>query len=362
MMAAEQALTTGLLRSVSVFRWIALAWAIVGASLSTEHIDSTPGLLTLLVVMGATTIAVTEWPRHHAMVRADSAPVIVAELTVGIVALIGDGLVYSADRAQSLPWSWPAAGVMAAGIVWGTRAGIASALVVGSASLVSEVFLLDRDAGWVGAFSKLGLWLVAGGLAGYVARRLRRAEREISLARAREEMARQLHDGVLQTLAVIQRRSGDDELASLARDQEHELRGFLSGAVDRSIELEPELRRLAAHHERLHGGTVAVVVAGDAPEPDRRRLEALTGAVGEALTNAGKHGAAERVTVYVEPADDEGVDLYVSVKDDGVGFDPSATTESIGLSRSIRGRVAEAGGRVEVTSSPGRGAEVQLWL
>jgi len=362
MVAAEQALTTGLLRSVSVFRWIALAMSVLGAVLSTEHVDSTIGVVGLLILMAVTTIAVTEWPRHHALVRADSTIAIAGELAVGVVVLVGDGLVYSADRAQSLPWSWPAAGVMAAGIVWGTRAGFASALVAGSASLVSEVWLLERDSGWVGAFSKLGLWLVAGGLAGYVARRLRRAEREISLARARDEMARQLHDGVLQTLAVIQRRSDDDELASLARDQEHELRGFLSAEVDRPTELEPELRRLAAHHERLHGGTVAVVVAGDAPELGPRRLGALTGAVGEALTNAGKHGEAEKITVYVEPADDDGVDVYVSIKDNGVGFDPAVVTESIGLAQSIRGRISDAGGRVEVSSSPGRGAEVQLWL
>jgi signal transduction histidine kinase len=34
----------------------------------------------------------------------------------------------------------------------------------------------------------------------------------------------------------------------------------------------------------------------------------------------------------------------------------------VGLSRSIRGRVLEAGGKVEVRASPGAGAEVILWL
>lgn len=87
-------------------------------------------------------------------------------------------------------------------------------------------------------------------------------------------------------------------------------------------------------------------------------VAALAGAVGEALTNAGKHGGAGRVVVFVD--DEDG--LFCSVKDDGAGFDPSSTHEGRGLSRSIRRRVEEAGGRVEVASAPGAGAEVRLWL
>ncbi len=89
-------------------------------------------------------------------------------------------------------------------------------------------------------------------------------------------------------------------------------------------------------------------------------MAALAGAAGEALVNAGKHGRAGKVLVYVEP--DDGGGVFCSVKDDGEGFDPGTTAEGVGLSRSIRGRVAEVGGRAEVHSSPGAGAEVLLWL
>lgn len=49
------------------------------------------------------------------------------------------------------------------------------------------------------------------------------------------------------------------------------------------------------------------------------------------------------------------LDTFASVKDDGVGFDPATTAEGIGLSRSIRARVAEVGGRVEGSQHPGPG-------
>jgi signal transduction histidine kinase len=89
-------------------------------------------------------------------------------------------------------------------------------------------------------------------------------------------------------------------------------------------------------------------------------LAAAAGAVAEALTNAAKHGGGTRATVYAEPGDDGGV--FVSVKDDGRGFDPATTTAGMGTTTSIRGRVADVGGRVDVDGNPGHGTEVRLWL
>jgi len=88
--------------------------------------------------------------------------------------------------------------------------------------------------------------------------------------------------------------------------------------------------------------------------------EALAGAVTEALANAGKHSAATRVTIYLETHDSG--DAFCSVKDDGKGFDPATAVEGVGLPRSIRARIAEVGGRAEIDSRPGRGAEVRIWV
>ena len=55
-------------------------------------------------------------------------------------------------------------------------------------------------------------------------------------------------------------------------------------------------------------------------------------------------------------------EVFCSVRDDGSGFDPAAVTEGQGLRRSVRGRVADVGGRVEVDGGRGRGAEVRCWV
>ncbi len=87
--------------------------------------------------------------------------------------------------------------------------------------------------------------------------RLRAAEQRIGAAQAREEVARTLHDGVLQTLAIVQRRTDDPDLRRLARDQERELREFLFGigqAVGSGGDLGGRLRRAAALFEDRFGG------------------------------------------------------------------------------------------------------------
>ena len=377
----EGALVNGLLRPLAAFRIVALAWAIIGVVLSRDNLVQPLAAVIVLGAMTVITLLVTPLPGRGSILPATLLGTMLLELSIGVTALIADGFVFDDLRPQSLPWSWPAAGIMLAGIAYGARAGFVSALLIGIASLTTETLLLGRDSfldgqesAIVTSISKLGLWLVAGTLAGYVVQRLRRAEQEISEARAREGFARELHDGVLQTLAVIQRRSTDTELSALARDQEHDLRSFIAGRPDSTDArpLEPSIRSIAAKHERMYPACkVHVVIANDLPDLTQSQVDALSGAVGEALTNASKHGDASKVTVYAEPTEDsfieipdaaKGASVFVSVKDDGAGFDTEAATERIGLSRSIRGRLTDAGGYADIKSTVGRGAEVTLWL
>ena len=296
--------------------------------------------------------------------------VVAAELAVGGLLVLCDGWAYWPGHAfatsQSLGSGWPLTGILGAGVAFGPLMAAGSGALVGLArvgAVLANGAEIDTGGRVLSLTNTVVFYALGGAAAGYLARLLRRAEAEISAARAREEVARTLHDGVLQTLAVVERRATDPALARLAREQERELRDWLFGSAQRAgvvADVGTALRAAAARFEDAFGGRAQVLVADDLPPLEPEAVAALTGAAGEALVNAGKHGRASKVQVYVEP--DESGGVFCSVKDDGVGFDVGSTVEGVGLSRSIRGRVAEVGGRVDIISAPGDGTEVLLWL
>jgi signal transduction histidine kinase len=295
-----------------------------------------------------------------------SLPVVAAEVAVGCALGIGDQVAFNGvSHPQMLGSIWPLAGIITAGIAWAGRGGLLAGVIVGLGHLLGDTtsasFTWDR-AKVVSPLSTLVLFTLAGGIAGLVTVKLREAERRISLAQAREEIARTLHDGVLQTLAVVRVRATDADVVRLATEQERELREYLFGSpstVSGGGEVGARLRTAAARFEDHYGGRARVVLAPDVPMLPPTVADALVGAVSEALANAGKHGGASTVTVFAEPVDGS---LFCSVKDDGSGFDSDAVDEGVGLTRSIRGRIREVGGRVEIDGRPGRGTEVRCWV
>ncbi len=399
--AAEAVLVTSMMRALSVFRWVTLGWAVVGVVLSRSALVHPIWAVVLLGVAAVFTAVVYMIGRRSPLLLVDWR-LLALEAAIGLTLLVGDGLVFSSERSQSLAWAWPAAGIAAVGIATAgsskrwirNNAALAVGVLIGAVSLFVEIVLLSRftGPGQIGAaFSKIGLWLVVGLLVGPLMARLLRAERLISVVKAREDLARELHDGVLQTLAVVQRRSSDAELAALARDQENSLRVYLSdarlidaaaspraagsadevaavagslSAAEAGADLGTTLRLVAASAERLHNFTVQVVVAADCPPLSPTKIAAISGVVTEALTNAAKHGNADRVTVFAEPDEDADPDeaVFVSVRDNGTGFNVDDVDEGIGMSRSMKGRIDDVGGRVEISSRPGKGTEVKIWV
>jgi signal transduction histidine kinase len=363
----------GMLRGIAAFRWGAWAW--MAAVLVTQRNEPELqrgwlawGLVALaFVVTAAATLLVTRSPT--VLLRREW---LATEVALGVVLSVAGGWVYASDpfdSAHNLASAWPLAGVLSAGVVagpWaGAGAGLAIALARFFAPIANGLPVGDFETHWLSLASTTLLYVLGGAVAGYAAALLRRAEDAVSVARAREEVARTLHDGVLQTLAIIERRADDPDLARLAREQERDLRTFLFGATatrdgSGAADLGPAVMAAAARFEDAFGARVDVVLAPDLPRLDHARVDALAGAVGEALTNAGKHGGATRVTVYAEPADAGGVTC--SVRDDGSGFDVAVTQSGVGLRSSIRGRVEALGGRVDVDSRPGDGTEVRLWV
>ncbi|MGH2833433.1 MAG: sensor histidine kinase, partial [Solirubrobacteraceae bacterium] len=174
----------------------------------------------------------------------------------------------------------------------------------------------------------------------------------------RAELAAHLHDSVLQTLALIQKRAGDPrEVAGLARRQERELRSWLLSrpGEDQRDTVTRALQATAAEIEELHRVPIEVVAVGDAP---LQGLEAVVAAAREAMTNAAKFAGSERVDLYAE-VDAQRVEVYI--RDRGVGFDQQAIpADRRGVRDSIIARMERHGGHASVRSQPGEGTEVEL--
>jgi signal transduction histidine kinase len=225
-------------------------------------------------------------------------------------------------------------------------------------------------AAWTRDISVLGPSLLAAvvataGVALLAGPRLGRLVTELSIERRarirseeKAEIAAHLHDGVLQTLTLIQQRAGDNRhVVALARRQERELREWLYGApTNADTMLGAAVAREIGAVEDDQQVAIELVVVGDTvlDEPAR----ALVAAVREAATNAARHADVDRVDVYVEVEPER---LTGYVRDRGRGFDPSAVpADRRGLADSVLGRVQRAGGAAAVRSEPGVGTEVSL--
>lgn len=190
------------------------------------------------------------------------------------------------------------------------------------------------------------------------------AERQArARAEERADMAAQVHDSVLQTLALIQRNADQPaQVVKLARSQERELRSWLfggsaPGAVHgQGTTLAAGVRQIQQEVEALHGVTVEAVTVGDCGLDDH--LDALLAAAREATVNAAKWSGADVISLFaeVEPAE-----VSVFVRDRGCGFDPEAVpSDRKGLAESVQARMARRGGSATIRSVLGDGTEISL--
>ncbi len=182
---------------------------------------------------------------------------------------------------------------------------------------------------------------------------------EKAASEARADMAAQLHDSVLQTLALIQKRAEDpEEVARLARGQERELRA--GRCVSPSAEPATVFGALAVacgEVEDLFPVRIAPVTVGEDVELTEATKLAVQ-AAREAMVNAGKHAGVDTVDVYAENLAGE---LAIFVRDRGAGFDMDAVAEDRhGIRDSVCARMEAAGGTARVNSRPGEGTEVEL--
>jgi len=211
----------------------------------------------------------------------------------------------------------------------------------------------------VGAAILLGPWWLG------IARDLAEERRARIRAEERADMAARVHDSVLQTLAMIQRRADQpQQVVQMARAQERELRAWLfdgraPGSLDgEDMTLASGIRLIQQEVEAQHGVPVEAVTVGDCELDDD--LRALLAAAREATVNAAKWSGADVVSLFAEVEPGE-VSLFV--RDRGRGFDQEAVPEDRkGLAESIHGRMTRRGGSASVRSTPGQGTEVSLTM
>ncbi len=195
----------------------------------------------------------------------------------------------------------------------------------------------------------------------------------------RERIARELHDGVIQSLFAVgmglqgsamlthdadvaaRIEGAVGELDRVIRDLRNYIFGLRPGILaDR--QLDQALRDLAADLEARSGVTTVVDIdAGVAAELGSRAPDVIQ-FVREALSNVGRHAHAStcRVTLRrVSGAD--GTEAMIEVDDDGQGFDVHRAKEGNGVPN-LRARASAIRGAVALESTPGEGTVVRLTL
>ncbi|MEU8982847.1 MacS family sensor histidine kinase [Streptomyces sp. NPDC048309] len=314
-----------------------------------------------------------------------------ADLTIALAGILLTRVADASSRIEAggptLPSIWTAGSVLAFAIKGGWRwAAFAS-------TLVAAVNIVERGAPTRDTVHNVILVWVASIAIGYVVEVARASERTLARAleieaatRERERLARDIHDGVLQVLAMVQRRGsalGGEaaELGRMAGEQEVALRTLVSGglvpvsrvsedaalgAVVRAVE-EPDddggpvdLRALLAPYATAR---VTLSEPGAPVSLAPAAAQELTAAVGAALDNVRKHaGADARAWILVE---DEPDAVIVTVRDEGPGIPEGRLAQAegegrLGVALSIRGRLRDLGGTAELLSVPGQGTEVEL--
>ncbi|MFI6579084.1 MacS family sensor histidine kinase [Nocardiopsis sp. NPDC050513] len=383
-------------RAIAVFRAASLVYSAV---LAVHHHEalSRPWLAwSVLALMVAWTVVTT---RAYARPRLRTWRLLTADLAVSFACLFATApaaTAYYLTQAPPLSGYWFAGSALAASVIWGRRGSAAVALLYGFADIALRVVM---DAAVTDATARGVVLLLLTGLAvGYMANVAGRAEERFARAvaleariREREQLARSVHDSVLQVLALVSRRGAEvggeaAELGRMAGEQEVRLRSlFTDGLVDgedaRGAPADPapaasdtpgaadtggsgtvDLRDLIRRHESVHVTVAAPATAVALPAHVARELAA---AVAAALDNVARHcPPGTPAWVLVE---DEDHAVTVSVRDEGPGFPPGRLEEArrggrLGVAQSVVGRLRDLGGTAEVVSGPEEGTEVELRL
>jgi signal transduction histidine kinase len=373
---AEQHVQRWLVRAVGLL-WIAQLgpWAVAAWG---QDFASTAGAW---VIVG-TYLAYCGWGlvlfgvvlrRRSPGVRLRAAMVVVMAACVLVVGL-------AAKPGTVVGWqNWtpaPATGVgMLAQALGGWQWGVGSVVLLGgtwAATALRDLAVAPQNlTALVGNLGQLAAFTAVGGM---VFTRLLSAARtadtalaaalaaEGAQARMQERMRQyeMLHTNVLTTLTLISRGDGaiTDEMRRRCGREVGRLRTLVRSVVEgqppgltaalAEVVLAQEGLGLRIHHE-------VDALPADLPS---EVVDAVAGAVTEALNNVVKHAGVDEARVVA--TGDDGGGLRITVTDQGCGFAPAAVAVGVGLGRTLGAAVHEVGGVVTLRSWPGEGTSVEL--
>jgi signal transduction histidine kinase len=368
---AKRSSSEPLWRALAVFRFASVGYAALRLAAvdraAYTQLDWAWAVITVMAAWTiATTIGYTRRRRRSQLLVADL--IVTAGLVLSTTLLQYPGA--TVHGALPVTATWMAGPVLAWAIRYGRRAGAIVGLIVACCD-----FALLRHAPLSAALNGAVLLLLAGWIVGHVARLATEVETERQHAieveaasRERERLARDIHDSVLQVLALVQRRGAEvggaaAELGRLAGQQEAALRALMGdGWAGRRATGDADLRQLVlpAQTDR-----VTVSVPAEPVLLERTAATELTAAMRAALDNVQRHcGERTRAWVLVE---DEPDLIRVTIRDDGPGIPDGRLAEAaaagrFGISHSISGRLRDLGGSAVISSVPGEGTEVELRL
>ena len=349
--AAAIAVESGLLRALAVLRVVVLLNTVV---LSIVHADAftRPALGVVCVAAMVAWTGAVVWA--YADPRRRTGTLLLGDLVIAVGMLLLTPAVKGADFTASLPGFWVIGALLAWAVHYRTVGGLAAGLLLAAADLAQRHHIGQSDYG--NAF----LMVIGGPIVGFMCESLQQmaverdaAERSAAAAAERARLARAVHDGVLQVLALVQRRGGElggdaAELGRLAGEQERELRGLIR-AQDDVTDAEPEgTADLVAELNRLtRDPSLTVSTPGYPVELPAATTYELVAATRACLDNVRRHVGEEAPAYVLLQAFPDRVEL--SVRDDGPGIpagrlEAAAAEGRLGVAESIRGRIAALGG------------------
>ncbi|MBW3594277.1 MAG: hypothetical protein KY391_01770 [Actinobacteria bacterium] len=379
-----------LARGILVFRWVWLAWMTALAVASAEDF-TIPALAWASIGAAAAWTAWLTATRHRwtsAVLWFDLGLclwlVLASALVVPEESVVEGRPFFATGYPLSAPLFWGASRGVSGGLIAGLTLGVAHIATRPINGVPLDGLTAPQFQNMTGAFLN---YVVAGIAIGVISRVLVRSaeavarasdelikerERAARLAE-REKLARHIHDSVLQALAFVHKRGRElatrdqvppeevRRLAELAAKQEADLRRLILRDPEEAPTGSASLRELLEDAARsVEGIPVTVSAVGPMWMP-RARAEELTAAVRQALENVVQHANASRANVF---ADQDGDDVVVSVRDDGIGFEYDETAlhraGKAGMLKSMKGRAEELGGRMVVVSAPGSGTEIEF--